>query len=92
MQQVLDLLTRVSGKTEIELGPLAGLSRQTFANRRNGFARIRPGEEEDLARAFGVPADLFHKPLDQVVNWLLANDRGRDLLFRGTGWLALNAA
>lgn len=82
-REVLDFLFRVSGLTDEEAAARTNrFSRQTFNNRRIGFAKIQFGEEPDLARPFGVDPGVFQMTWDELWLYLGASEEGRRLRVR----------
>lgn len=89
-RRVLNLLVNLTDTPDGALAERCGLKRQALQDRRKGNTRIRIGDVDAFAEAFGVNVLLFSLDPSEALHYLA--DNHPDLVMLSSGWLTETAA
>lgn len=86
-RRVLNILVNITDTADGHVADRCGddWSRQMVEQRRKGDTRIRIGDVDAFAAAFGVNPLMFSLPPDEALRYLA--DNHPDLVFAASGWL-----
>jgi hypothetical protein len=85
-RHALDLLKRLTGMSDADLGAALNHKHQAIAQRRTGYTRIHPHRDvPKLAEALGVDPACFEMTGAELLDWV--RDRRPDLLECSTRWM-----